>query len=636
MSLCGFCGDTAKNLVIVVVVDDVIIDWTGCWQCHWNKLILACIFNHLDTTFSVHTIIIMDIVYALCDCRDGLIAVNYPARSRGVTRHMRAQEALKMVPDICLVHVDTIGDAAVVEGSSYRRFNASEAPLSRPTSEKETSTASHGSLGGQGRADLKVSLETYRRESVKIMALIRRCIPCAVIEKASIDEFYIDVTELVEKNMTLEERHVDPSTVFSWGSIVVEKLDPGSEFDRRLALGAEISCRVRGAIMRDLKYTSSAGIASNKLLAKLGSAMHKPNQQTIIPPNAVEHLMSTLPLRRLKGFGGNLGKTLETMGCSTAGDVSRMPLDALIRSFGAERARWIAAAVRGLSEDPVEEKERPKSLLAAKSFEPTSDLDSLYRWLSILAAELASRMDADRALFRRVPKTMALHFRRRDDSDRSRQIPFVRKHAGSEASTHEAMLQLAWDLFQKRCAPVALPCCRLALSVCDFQDERPWSSSIARFFQNKGREGASGETSAAKGDLHCDEAPILGDDNKIALGSEVNRAVFHVGVGVNGCIDINGDPVEDVHPRVPLSDRAGASSPLSEGTRDERKRKVDETEDGLDGIDVEEQRRLMKEVKMLNAFKNASTSSNRGGFKNPKTNKTRSQRQGSIRSFFPS
>ena len=28
----------------------------------------------------------------------------------------------------------------------------------------------------------------------------------------------------------------------------------------------------------------SAGIACNKLLAKLASAMHKPNQQTIVPP----------------------------------------------------------------------------------------------------------------------------------------------------------------------------------------------------------------------------------------------------------------------------------------------------------------------------------------------------------------
>jgi len=31
-------------------------------------------------------------------------------------------------------------------------------------------------------------------------------------------------------------------------------------------------------------YTCSAGIACNKLMAKIASAMHKPNQQTVIPP----------------------------------------------------------------------------------------------------------------------------------------------------------------------------------------------------------------------------------------------------------------------------------------------------------------------------------------------------------------
>jgi nucleotidyltransferase/DNA polymerase involved in DNA repair len=38
-------------------------------------------------------------------------------------------------------------------------------------------------------------------------------------------------------------------------------------------------------------YTASAGIAANKLLAKIGSAMHKPAQQTLIPPRAVQHVM---------------------------------------------------------------------------------------------------------------------------------------------------------------------------------------------------------------------------------------------------------------------------------------------------------------------------------------------------------
>lgn len=41
--------------------------------------------------------------------REGLIAVNYAARAKGVSRHMRVAEAKQKCPDIRLVHVETIG-----------------------------------------------------------------------------------------------------------------------------------------------------------------------------------------------------------------------------------------------------------------------------------------------------------------------------------------------------------------------------------------------------------------------------------------------------------------------------------------------------------------------------------------------
>ena len=56
-------------------------------------------------------------------------------------------------------------------------------------------------------------------------------------------------------------------------------------------------------------------------------------------------------------------------------------------------------------------KERPKSMLAAKSFEPTSDLAVLARWLRILADELVNRMIDDEALYQRRPRNLCLHYR---------------------------------------------------------------------------------------------------------------------------------------------------------------------------------------------------------------------------------
>ena len=50
-------------------------------------------------------------------------------------------------------------------------------------------------------------------------------------------------------------------------------------------------------------------------------------------------------------------------------------------------------------------------MLAAKSFEPTSDMAALERWVTILAEELAERMAADNKLFNRRPKSLHLHYR---------------------------------------------------------------------------------------------------------------------------------------------------------------------------------------------------------------------------------
>ena len=59
----------------------------------------------------------------------------------------------------------------------------------------------------------------------------------------------------------------------------------------------------------------------------------------------------------------------------------------------------------------VQEKERPKSMLAAKSFEPIADMAAIERWVMILSEELADRMAADAAQFNRRPRSLHLHYR---------------------------------------------------------------------------------------------------------------------------------------------------------------------------------------------------------------------------------
>lgn len=66
------------------------------------------------------------------------------------------------------------------------------------------------------------------------------------------------------------------------------------EENARLALGSVIAAEMRQAIFSMLGLTGCAGIASNKLLAKLVSGTFKPNQQTTLLPYSTAELMSSL------------------------------------------------------------------------------------------------------------------------------------------------------------------------------------------------------------------------------------------------------------------------------------------------------------------------------------------------------
>ena len=54
-------------------------------------------------------------------------------------------------------------------------------------------------------------------------------------------------------------------------------------------------------------FSCSAGISTNKMLAKLTGGMHKPNQQTLLTPQGIPPLLEDLAIDRLRGLGGEFG-----------------------------------------------------------------------------------------------------------------------------------------------------------------------------------------------------------------------------------------------------------------------------------------------------------------------------------------
>ena len=81
-------------------------------------------------------------------------------------------------------------------------------------------------------------------------------------------------------------------------------------------------------------------MAHNKILAKLGSGLHKPAQQTVVPLTAVAALLAPLPVGRLRQLGGKFGEQLtRDLGIATVGAPAGFicsPLRVMVGKAGAD------------------------------------------------------------------------------------------------------------------------------------------------------------------------------------------------------------------------------------------------------------------------------------------------------------
>ncbi|PWN87519.1 DNA/RNA polymerase [Acaromyces ingoldii] len=409
----------------------------------------------------------------------GLIAISYAARKFGISRHADVEAAKKLCPELVLVHVQTIAP-----GAKQADYNDKPRPETH-----------------------KVSLDPYRRESRKILDVFKRTCPLGAVEKASIDESYFDLTLEVRKlilsryphlqNAPTKGKGIDeplpPPPTIDWegrGELVPVKSIQGGErkeeqeeeedMDERptwtdvaLAHGAELMANVRRAVLSELGYTTSGGIASNKTLAKLCSGYKKPNAQTTLLPRAVPGYLKTLPVSKIRFLGGKLGRALaETWDAETVGDLWSVPRERMQAHFGPDAA-WVHAVIRGVDHSPVNARIANKTMLASKNLRPPIRArHEAHTWLEMLATELVVRLRElweDEASFQQQgsndagaedkmtvstlwPKMLVLRFIRAQTGPRARQAPFP----SVKNLEPEHVLRLAEKLWNEACDDMGL------------------------------------------------------------------------------------------------------------------------------------------------------------------------------------
>ncbi|MDQ8203450.1 DNA polymerase IV [Pelagicoccus sp. SDUM812003] len=201
---------------------------------------------------------------------------------------------------------------------------------------------------------LPVRFEVYRNESRRIRGIFREFTD--KIEPLSLDEAYLDLSHRPE---------------------------PASE------LASEIRRRIRSLT----GLNASAGIAPNKMLAKIASDWNKPNGQFEIRPADIAAFMQELPVSKIWGVGKKAAQRLARTGIQTCGQLQQIAKYELQQRFG-KFGSELYELCRGIDDRPVVTNRIRKSMSCERTF--SRNLQSLEERMEY-AAEIFRELSSDLA-----------------------------------------------------------------------------------------------------------------------------------------------------------------------------------------------------------------------------------------------
>lgn len=203
----------------------------------------------------------------------------------------------------------------------------------------------------------KTRFEAYKKVSQQIHEIFQQYTD--IIEPLSLDEAYLDVTE--------NKKGIKSATV--------------------------IAQQIRKDIKKQTLLTASAGISSNKFVAKIASDVNKPDGYCLVPPAEIEQFLEVLPISKFHGIGKVTAKKLNSFGTIVGRDLKKMTLEFLIQNFG-KQGQHFHQIVRGIDHRKVNPHRMRKSVGTEDTFDKDLYLpQDLSLKLSQICQRLSHRLD---------------------------------------------------------------------------------------------------------------------------------------------------------------------------------------------------------------------------------------------------
>ena len=246
--------------------------------------------------------------------------------------------------------------------------------------------------------------DRYGELSRRVMAIFQEITP--LVEPLSLDEAYLDVTDLVGPERGVEQ----------------------------------VARALKGRVKSDMGLTISVGVATGKSVAKIASDMDKPDGLTVVPPGSERQFLDPLPVEKLWGIGPKTARRLTEGGIRTIGDLASKPEAWFGATFGRTGTRVRQLALGQDNEPVVVDRERKsvsaETTLAHDTGDPQLLIDLVTR-LSQGVADHVGRRDL-------AGRTVRLKLRLADFTTFTRQKTLAEPVRSPDelAETAVALLQL--------------------------------------------------------------------------------------------------------------------------------------------------------------------------------------------------
>lgn len=526
--------------------------------------------NHATMTGRVILLLDLDCFYAQCECVrlgydslttplallqwNSVLAVTYPARKCGITRGDSWQSVAAKSNHQCLavsvplLTTENSQETVQVDPNASVEDDYRAIYEQSPEEQQRCRASDLGvrRFSSQGKA----SIERYRIASARIFQTVLETITDdIVLERASIDEFFLDVTAACCKEGDQQVLPVDDGD-FQEAALkatrIIGDTQPQTQDSmvRALQVGCSWAYRLRTVVRERLGFTLSAGIATNKTLAKLAAGYGKPNGQAVVFPDQVGFLLQETPLRKCRNLGGKLGKKvqalLEPMNVPiTVASIGRyLTLPMLQQALGYETAAYVWSLGNGTDTEAVVSKNDSaltKSITAFKSLPVTERghlLEDCREWIRLLAHEIVTRVERDSVRNSRYPKLCTLQYysssggKRDHHNNKSLRTPFPSSRLSSAQKIQELVDKFLEIVTAKEGKQYRVD--RLGFCAVDFVSRASSTQAIDHYFSNvqKSPKGHEKEHPTADAKESSQSATNNGDsevDQDLAMAMKLQK-----------------------------------------------------------------------------------------------------------------